>query len=1028
MNNEIRVLLVEDSLSEAKLIVSSLLSAQILFKLKQVANAGELKEHLVDFKPDIVISNFNIVSLDGLAVLKIVKEISPRLPVIILTHPNTEEIAVACYRQGAHDYIYKNQLERLGASVQTALLKYMESENAAGADDSIKKDADRFRLFDSTLSDILIILNTKGQIDYCSASYHQLLQNKKVEPGKDFFEDIHPGDRGLALQTFREVLKSSSDKRIEYRLLIQSDEHKHIESQWNAAKDAQGHVQHILIVARVITKRKRAEEALRESVKHFRALLENISDAISLINPYGIVLYSSRSTNRVLGYSANEFVGTNVFDLIHTDDLSQVLEQMTLLRKKEGSVQTLQFRIKHKDDSWRWMEGVANNLTHEPSVQAVVFNYRDITQRKEAEEALRESDKRFRALIENSSDAITLISADGTVSYAGPSLLHVVGYSAEEMFQRNLFELVHADDRSMTESLFRELIKRPRHIMTMQFRILHKDGSWRWMEGIANNLVTEVSIRAVVFNFRDITDRKKSSEALAEEKERLLVTLRSIGEGVITTDTQGRVVLMNRSAEITTHVSQDEAIGKPIQQILRLASGKADEIIEHPVDKVLQTKCIADATDHLLVLPKTNERRIITDNAAPIQDKQGNLLGVVVVFRDTTDRLKMEEELLKARKIESIGILAGGIAHDFNNILSAILGNISMSKMKLEHGNKEKSLELLTRAEKASERARDLTQQLLTFSKGGAPVKRTSSISDLLRDSASFSSAGSNARCEFVISPNLWQVDMDAGQMSQVINNLVINARQAMPNGGVINIEANNIIFESDNTKYGVPLKKGNYIKIAIRDQGIGIAPENLQKIFDPYFTTKKSGSGLGLATSYSIIKNHEGAITAESTIGSGTTFFIILPASKNVMPVQKVQESRPAPAHGKILIMDDEEIIVEMSEAMLTELGYQVATARDGKEAVELYIKHKNMGSPFDVVIMDLTIPGGMGGEETIKKMREFDPLVKAIVSSGYSNDPIMANFKKFGFANILTKPYQIRELARIIDSIFAENLKSKK
>ena len=1028
MNNEIRVLLVEDSLSEAKMIVSALLSAQILFKLKQVANENELKEHLGDFKPDIVISNYNVALLDGLSVLKIVKDTSPHLPVIILTHPNSEEIAVACYRQGAHDYIYKNQLERLGPSVQTALLKYRDTETGTGVDDNIKKDAERFKLFDSTVSDILIILNTQGQIDYCSSSYYQLLQNKKVEPGKDFFEDIHPGDRGLALQTFREVLKNNSDKRVEYRLVTQGDEYKHIESQWNAVKDVKGQTQHILIVARVITKRKRAEEALRESVKHFRALLENISDAISLINPYGIVLYTSRSTNRVLGYSANEFVGTNVFDLIHTDDLSQVLEQMTLLRKKEGSVQSLQFRIKHKDTSWRWMEGVANNLTNEPSVQAVVFNYRDITLRKEAEDTLRESDKRFRSLIENSSDAITLISAEGTVSYAGPSLLQVVGYTSEEMINKNLFQLVHPDDRPLTEDLFVELMKRPRHVITMQFRMLHKDGSWRWMEGIANNLVTEPSIKAVVFNFRDITERKKSNEALAEEKERLLVTLRSIGEGVITTDTQGRVVLMNRSAEKTIHTTQEEAFGRPIQQILRLASAKTDEIIEYPVEKVLQTKRIADATDHVLILPHTNEKRIITDNAAPIQDKQGNLLGVVVVFRDTTDRLKIEEELLKARKIESIGILAGGIAHDFNNILSAILGNISMSKMKLEHGNKEKSLELLTRAEKASERARDLTQQLLTFSKGGAPVKKTASISDLLRDSASFSSAGSNVRCEFVISPNLWQVDMDAGQMSQVINNLVINARQAMPTGGVINVEANNIIFESDNTKYGVPLKKGNYIKIAIRDQGIGIAPENLQKIFDPYFTTKKSGSGLGLATSYSIIKNHEGAITAESTMGSGTTFYIILPASKNVMPVQKVQESPPAPAHGKVLIMDDEEIIVEMSEAMLTELGYQVATAKDGKEAVDLYIKHKNMGSPFDVVLMDLTIPGGMGGEETIKKLKEFDPNVKAIVSSGYSNDPIMANFKKFGFVNVLTKPYQIRELARIIDSIFSENLKSKK
>jgi PAS domain S-box-containing protein len=1027
MDNDIRVLLVEDSLSEAKLIVSSLLSAQILFKMKQVANEAELKEQLKEFSPDIVISNFNVASLDGLSVLKIVKENSPRLPVIILTKPNSEEISTACFRLGAHDYIFKNQLNLLGPSVQTALLKYKTSESAAPVDDALRNDAELFRSIDRTISDMIIILDTQGRIDYCSSSYHQFFQDKKIEKGKDFFEDIHPGDRGLAIQTFREVVQSHTDRRIEFRAVLQGDEYKYIESHWNAAKDNQDTIQFVTVVARVITKRKRAEEALRESVKHFRSLLENISDAISLINPYGIVLYSSRSTNRVLGYSANEFVGTNVFDLIHSDDLSRVLEQMTELRKKEGSVQSLQFRIKHKDTSWRWMEGVANNLTHEPSVQAVVFNYRDITQRKEAEDALRERDQQFRTLIENSSDAITLISADGKIMYAGSSLQHVVGYAADEILLANLYDFIHPNDRLSIEVFFRDLQKEPRRIAEIQFRMLHKDGSWRWMGGVANNLLTETSIKAIVFNFRDITDRKIADEALAEEKERLLVTLRSIGDGVITTDVKGRVILINRSAEILLQTSQDEASGKPIKEILKLTSEKSDEIIDYPVDQVLRNKRIAEESQHLLILARSKERRIITDNAAPIQDKDGNLLGVVVVFRDSTDKTRLEEELLKAKKIESIGILAGGIAHDFNNILSAILGNISMSKMKLEHGNKEKSLELLTRAEKASERARDLTQQLLTFSKGGAPVRKTSSISDLLRDSANFSSAGSNVRCEFAISPNLWQVDIDAGQMSQVINNLIINSRQAMPNGGVVNIEAVNINFESDNTKYGVMLRKGNYIRIAIRDHGVGIAPENLQKIFDPYFTTKKTGSGLGLATSYSIIKNHEGAISVESKLNDGTTFYILLPASRNIMPVQKVQESPPAPAHGKILIMDDEDIILEMNETMLTELGYQVTTAKDGKEAVELYIQHKKTGAPFDVVIMDLTIPGGIGGEDAIKTLLDFDPNVKAVVSSGYSNDPIMANYKKFGFANVLSKPYQIRELARIINSIFAERSKKK-
>ena len=510
---------------------------------------------------------------------------------------------------------------------------------------------------------------------------------------------------------------------------------------------------------------------------------------------------------------------------------------------------------------------------------------------------------------------------------------------------------------------------------------------------------------------REISERKQAEESLAAEKEKLAVTLRSIGDGVITTDTDGKVTLINKVAEKITGWAQEEAIGKSLPEIFHIMNEKTRERLENPVDEVLRSGAIVGLSNQKVLKTRDQKERIIAESGAPIRDVEGNVIGVVIVFRDITEQKRLEEELLKNQKIESIGILAGGIAHDFNNLLTGILGNISLTKMYAKE--EDKIYKRLTEAERACWRARDLTGQLLTFSKGGSPVKKViSALGNLVRHTASFAVSGSNVRCEFDMDEGIRSVEVDEGQISQVIHNLVINAQQAMPEGGVIKVRVKNIMARTDEL---TQLAESGYVKITVEDDGIGIREEHLSKIFDPYFTTKQKGNGLGLSVAYSVVKNHVGHIEVESELGAGTRFHVYLPVA--VTDAEENREERKTRnGKGRILVMDDEEAVRSIAGGILGHLGYEIEFARDGDEAVEIYKRRSMSGKLFDLVIMDLTVPGGMGGKEAIKRLLELDPKVKAIVSSGYSNDPVMSEYGQHGFRGVITKPYKPEELSETV------------
>jgi PAS domain S-box-containing protein len=505
----------------------------------------------------------------------------------------------------------------------------------------------------------------------------------------------------------------------------------------------------------------------------------------------------------------------------------------------------------------------------------------------------------------------------------------------------------------------------------------------------------------------DITARKQAEVALQYQRDWLDVTLASIGDAVIATDTRGTITLINRMAEDLTGWPEREALGRRIDEVFHIRNEHTQQPVDSPVDKILRQRAIVGMTNHTALVTRKGRAISIANSGAPIRGEDGTFHGVVLVFRDVSEQRRLENDVLRAQKVESVGVLAGGLAHDFNNLLTGIMGNISLARRFAVQ--QDRVVDRLTEAENACQRATALTHQLLTFAKGGVPIRETVSMAELLAESATFAVRGSKVRVDFTIADDLWPGNIDSGQISQVIHNVVLNAVQAMPGGGYIQIAAENSMVCAGE----VPtLPEGRYVKLGIHDNGSGIPAEVLPNIFDPYFTTKEEGSGLGLATAYSIVRKHDGYITVASEVGSGTTFVIYLPASQQ-QPVRAPEDVSSAfQGCGRLLVMDDEAIIRQLLQVMLEQAGYTVDSASDGAEAVALYQRAQEEGQPYALVILDVTVPGGMGGVETFAQLRALDSQLRALISSGYANDPVLANYAAHGFRGVLTKPYTLQEL----------------
>ncbi len=611
------------------------------------------------------------------------------------------------------------------------------------------------------------------------------------------------------------------------------------------------------------------------------------------------------------------------------------------------------------------------------------------------------SEENYRSLVENAMSIILRLSVDGKITFFNKYAEEVFGYPRRDVIGRNALGLIVPAVSSKGENLaakFNDLLKYPADYLLTENENICRDGHRIWVNWTNQPIYNEKgALQEILCVGMDITRQV----ALTEQLRMTQFTMDAAAEPIIWTDEQGRIIYAN-AATI-------KGLGFTAQALLKLdLFNLAENVPAANWSKIWKSLQQERSATFELRLRRKNGTAFPAELSATYLIA-ANQKCTIVFIRDLTERMNAEErrrqheqQMQHLQRLESLGVLAGGIAHDFNNLLTAIIGNLSLARM--EGPASAEYDTLLTEAGKAAMQAQGLTGQLLTFSKGGKPVKAPVDISQIIRDSVSFALRGRSIKCDLTLPADLRPVLADAGQLVQVFNNLVINACQAMPNGGQINIRARNLALAEPGK---LLVRGGEYVEIILQDTGCGIPVENLAKVFDPYFTTKKTGSGLGLAVVHSVISHHHGAVWVDSKPGAGTTFTLLLPASQKPVPVVASVPVGAHPSGHRILIMDDEVMICRVLSKMLGKLGYEVETVPDGNAALQLYQQAAAQKRPFDLLIMDLTVPGGMGGKETIQRLKEINPKVRSIVSSGYSDDPILADHQAYGFNGVILKPY---------------------
>jgi PAS domain S-box-containing protein len=755
-------------------------------------------------------------------------------------------------------------------------------------------------------------------------------------------------------------------------------------------------------------------KAVNEKLKLTDFSIDNISDAIQWITMDTRFWNVNQAACSMLGYSREELLSMSISDI---DPYFRLDEWQVHLKDimQSGSIQHARFH-KTKDGRIFPVEITSSYIQYN-DIGYYCAIVRDNTQRIKAEEEA----SFYRSLIEFTRDPFYVLSPDNgfKMVYANRAACEHYGMSLEQLQTMSIPDWDPQFDMGNID----ELMQRLRQGKSIRIETVHRVASGKLVPvELTSSHLVHGGREYTCGYFYNITARKAMDEALKQSEARYRALsfeyqalLDGLPDGLTLLSPDLLVLWANPASAQNTALQQGDLIGHHCHEMRHASAVPCDKCI------VRDTFATGRAGKTISVYPATG--RTFELRSVPVKDEDEKVAKVIEIARDISaqvaaeaERIELERKLLHAQKLESLGILAGGIAHDFNNILTSIMGNLSIFRMQIPEGHK--ILDRIEKCEQAVQQATGLTCQLLTFAKGGDPVKKTTDLRHVIQNAVTFALTGSNVTVQVTIEDDLWAVEADEGQIGQVLNNLLINGHQAMLRGGAIHVgAANRLLARNEATA----LKEGPYVAIVVRDQGMGIAPEHLAKIFDPYFTTKKTGTGLGLTSAYSIIRKHGGDIFVTSEVGKGTTFEVCLPA----IPVNAdCEDSSMAQSisagKGSVLLMDDEECIRDLTCEMLSHLGYHAEACSCGEELIRIYQERAKRGHTPDAVIIDLTIRGGMGGLDAATAILAFDPSARLIVASGYSTDPVMANYRKYGFAAALPKPYRLEdiscELARVM------------
>ncbi|MGA3006530.1 MAG: PAS domain-containing protein [Opitutaceae bacterium] len=767
-----------------------------------------------------------------------------------------------------------------------------------------------------------------------------------------------------------------------------------------------------------------AEPARTDELGGLALLAEKSSLGFFDLNFKDSHIYYSPGWKRLLGFTDHELANTydTWLKLLHPDDSGAAPDRVAKKSPENARSFTLEFRMQHRRGHYLWIQSCGVQIFNPSgSLERVVGLHVDITERKELEEAALANEERLHNLAGNGPLGAFDLDFARKRFWLSPAWQHLLGYDQEEIADglevfRNA--LPPADAANGLEAFF--VSRHAGESTCLQSgRLRHKDGRYiPVLLGTYGEFSEKGELQRVIgFHLAPPDDASAAPAAPTASGEvsvasaLLTEALSTLAEAVIVTDAEGAILSINAKALQLIGCSAENAPGRPVSEVFQLIRRDLSSP-EDAFGRVLAaSEPIGLNAEHGLVTTASADPLPIVWTAHQSLDSAGHRQGVIFVFRDPDELTLTPDELVKTNRFESLGVLASGIAHDFNNLLTTILGGISLAK-------DARDASALVDSEKACLAAKALTKQLLLFAKGGTNAKNVVTPSDILTEAARIAAAGSNVAVSIDAPADAAPVLVNRAQILQVFQNLIINAVQAMNNatGGKINLRAANVALADDQVP---PLPGGHYVEFEVRDNGSGIPPENLQKIFDPFFTTKKHGTGLGLATVLSIVQQHGGQIGVNSTVGEGTVFTIFLPPAANAPEV----EARHAPTlrfgTGRVLYMDDDLKICQLTGSMLASLEYKFDVAHKGEEAIALYRRYLNVGRPYDAVILDLTVVGGLGGEETFKQLRELDPDVRAIVASGYDNDEMAKRFLNMGFCGYLTKPYRVTELGKILKTV---------